>query len=235
MNYGHRLRFALRLTTDADHGPGQLIQAAALAEQLGLDLLVIPAGTAGDDLEPSTVTAWIAGATVSLGLTVEAQPTLHPAMLARAVASPDRLTEGRVELALHAGPAAAGSGTAESDAALGEAIAVSFASCRTSSTAASAGSPAASTVSRERRRPHPRTTCRSLWTVRARTCSGWSDSRLTNGRRAATPPRWRGATAWLTRRREGRVAIPARSAGGSRSEVASASGQPGSPEPPRTG
>lgn len=124
MNYGHRLRFALRLTTDADHGPGRLIQAAALAEQLGLDLLVIPAGTAGDDLEPSTVSAWIAGATVSLGLTVEAQPTLHPAMLARAVASLDRLTEGRVELALHAGPAAAGSGTAESDAALGEAIAV---------------------------------------------------------------------------------------------------------------
>ncbi|MFD3921497.1 LLM class flavin-dependent oxidoreductase [Streptomyces sp. NPDC058595] len=124
MNYGHRLRFGLRLTTDADRGPGQLIQAAGLAEQLGLDLLVIPAGTAGDDLEASTVAAWIAGATVSLGLTVEAQPTLQPAMLARSVASLDRLTEGRVELALHADPAAAGSGTAGPDAALGEAIAV---------------------------------------------------------------------------------------------------------------
>ncbi|WBB58744.1 LLM class flavin-dependent oxidoreductase [Streptomyces sp. WMMC500] len=125
MNYGHALRFGLRLPTDAGRGPGRLIEVAGLAEQGGLDLLVIPAGTAGADLEPSTVSSWIAGATVSLGLTVEAHPAaVHPAMLARAVASLDRLTEGRVELALHADPSAAGSGTVGSIAALGEAIGV---------------------------------------------------------------------------------------------------------------
>jgi len=125
MNYGHALRFGLHLPSDADCGPGRLVAVAGLAEQWGLDLLVVPAGTAGDDLEPSTVASWIATATVSLGLALEARPaTLHPAMLARAVASLDRLTEGRVELAFRAGPSAAASGTADSVAALGEAIAV---------------------------------------------------------------------------------------------------------------
>ncbi|WP_121701556.1 LLM class flavin-dependent oxidoreductase, partial [Streptomyces sp. E5N298] len=125
MNYGHALRFGLHLPSDADCGPGRLVEVAGLAEQWGLDLLVVPAGTAGDDLEPSTVAAWIAGATVSLGLVLEARPdTLHPAMLARVVAGLDRLTEGRVELAFRAGPSAAASGTADSVAALGEAIAV---------------------------------------------------------------------------------------------------------------
>ncbi|MFF2638894.1 LLM class flavin-dependent oxidoreductase [Streptomyces niveus] len=125
MNYGHALRFGLRLPADAGCGPRQLVEVAGLAEQLGLDLLVVPAGTAGDDLEPSTFSAWIAGATVSLGLVTEVDSTrLRPAMLARAVASLDQLTEGRVELALRAGPAAAGSGAADSIAALGEVIAV---------------------------------------------------------------------------------------------------------------
>ncbi|MBE1575330.1 LLM class flavin-dependent oxidoreductase [Amycolatopsis roodepoortensis] len=117
MNYGHRLRFGLRLTTNADRGPGQLAQRAGLAEQWGLDLLVIPAGTEGTDLEPSTVSSWIAGVTGSLGLAVEAQPAYQPAMLARAIASLDQLAEGRVELALRAGPPSAGT-----DTALGEAI-----------------------------------------------------------------------------------------------------------------
>ncbi|MGV9985888.1 LLM class flavin-dependent oxidoreductase [Streptomyces olivaceus] len=100
MNYGHALRFGLHLPSDADCGPGRLV-AAGLAEQRGLDLLVVPAGTAGDDLEPSTVVSWIAGATVSLRLVLEAHPaTLHPAMLARAVAGLDRLTEGRVGLCI---------------------------------------------------------------------------------------------------------------------------------------
>ncbi|MFD4024875.1 LLM class flavin-dependent oxidoreductase [Streptomyces sp. NPDC058576] len=124
MNYGHGLRFGLRLPTGAGHGPDRLTQVAGLAEQTGLDLLVVPAGTAGDDLEPWTVSSWLAATTASLGLTVEARPTRHPAMLARTVASLDRLTDGRVELALHADPAEAGCGTAESEAALGEAIAV---------------------------------------------------------------------------------------------------------------
>ncbi|MEV8118510.1 LLM class flavin-dependent oxidoreductase [Streptomyces xiamenensis] len=115
MNYGHALRFGLHLPTDADCGAGRLVAVAGLAEQWGLDLLVVPAGTAGDDLEPSTVASWIAAATVSLGLVLEAGPaTLHPAMLARAVASLDRLTEGRAELAFRAGPPTAASGTADS-------------------------------------------------------------------------------------------------------------------------
>ncbi|MBK1787393.1 LLM class flavin-dependent oxidoreductase [Prauserella cavernicola] len=117
MNYGHRLRFGLRLSTDADHEPDHLIKSAALAERWGLDLLVVPAGTAGADLEPGTVSSWIAAATGSLGLVVESPPTPHPAMLARAVASLDQLTAGRVELALHAE-------AADSGEALGDTIAV---------------------------------------------------------------------------------------------------------------
>ncbi|QFU88292.1 LLM class flavin-dependent oxidoreductase [Amycolatopsis sp. YIM 10] len=114
MNYGHRLRFGLRLDTGADREPDHLIKRAALAERWGLDLLVVPAGTAGADLEPGTVSSWIAASTGSLGLVVESPPPAHPAMLARAVASLDHLTDGRVELALHA----------DSEEALGDTIAV---------------------------------------------------------------------------------------------------------------
>ncbi|MBN6042141.1 LLM class flavin-dependent oxidoreductase [Amycolatopsis sp. 195334CR] len=114
MNYGHRLRFGLRLDTGADREPGHLIKRVALAERWGLDLLVVPAGTAGADLEPGTVSSWIAASTGSLGLVVESPPPAHPAVLARAVASLDHLTGGRVELALHA----------DSEEALGDTIAV---------------------------------------------------------------------------------------------------------------
>lgn len=114
MNYGHRLRFGLRLDTDADGEPDDLIKRVALAERWGLELLVVPAGTAGADLEPGTVSSWIAASTGSLGLVVESPPHPHPAVLARAVASLDHLTEGRVELALHA----------DSEEALGDTIAV---------------------------------------------------------------------------------------------------------------
>ncbi|MFI5720694.1 LLM class flavin-dependent oxidoreductase [Nocardia sp. NPDC051750] len=111
MNYGHRLKFGLRLPTHDGCEPGRPVQWAGMAEQQGLDLLVIPADTTeGSELEPWTVSSWIAATTSSLGLSVEARPTRHPAMLARAVASLDHLTEGRVDLTLPAGPASAGSG-----------------------------------------------------------------------------------------------------------------------------
>ncbi|MFI9464705.1 AAA family ATPase [Streptomyces xiamenensis] len=53
MNYGHALRFRLRPPSDPDGGADQLVEGGGLAEQRGLDLPVISAGTAGDDLEPS--------------------------------------------------------------------------------------------------------------------------------------------------------------------------------------
>ncbi|WP_199254640.1 LLM class flavin-dependent oxidoreductase [Mycolicibacterium mengxianglii] len=117
MSYGHRLRFGLRLHTDVRGEPAQLAEWACRVEQLGLDLLVISAGTADAHHEPWTAAAWIAGLPGSFGLVVEAQPPPQPAMLARAASSLDHLTAGRVEVILQPDPA-----SAEPTAALSEAL-----------------------------------------------------------------------------------------------------------------
>ncbi|WP_461296903.1 hypothetical protein [Streptomyces harbinensis] len=51
MNYGHALRFGLHLPSDTGCGPDRLAEMVDLAEQWGLYLLVVPAGTADDDMD----------------------------------------------------------------------------------------------------------------------------------------------------------------------------------------
>lgn len=108
MNYGHRPRFGLRLPTGSCQDPGQLVQWADTVARLGLEVLVVPAGEDGVDLEPATVASWL-GARGSFTMALETRLPPNAAMLARAVASLDQLTAGRVELTLRScGDVAAG-------------------------------------------------------------------------------------------------------------------------------
>lgn len=108
MTYGHRPRFGLRLPTGSCQDPGQLVQWADTVARLGLEVLVVAAGEDGVDLEPATVASWL-GARGSFTMALQTRLPANPAMLARAVASLDQLTAGRVELTLRScGDVAAG-------------------------------------------------------------------------------------------------------------------------------
>ncbi|MEV1295338.1 FAD-binding protein [Pseudonocardia sp. NPDC049635] len=113
MNYGHPLRFGLRPVVGPGSGPEETARWAAPVQELGLDLLIVPAGPDGEEgvAEPLTLASWIAAVTGPVGLAVEVDRVPLPAMLARAVASLDQLTGGRVALTLR-----------RPDAALGEVI-----------------------------------------------------------------------------------------------------------------
>lgn len=114
---GHPLQLGVELAPSAaDPGaPGRL---ARRAEELGLDLVVVPDGAGapeGDALDAWTVLASVAGATERIdvatrGLRLDDRP---PAVLARAVASLDHLAGGRVTPGL-----APGSDGADADDAL---------------------------------------------------------------------------------------------------------------------
>lgn len=121
---GHALRLGAAVRGDAGD-PGALTRLAAVAEAGGLDVLAVGGGAGGagvgggvvdgdvaggsDPLDAWTALGWVAGVTrrialVADGLAVDGPP----AVLARAVASLDLLTGGRVELALtHAAGGAA--------------------------------------------------------------------------------------------------------------------------------
>ena len=85
----HRLRFGALVTTVAQ---------ARRAEELGYDLAMVGGDQAGD---PWTLLTWIAGHTERIGLAAAVDVTGHePAVLARAAASLDLLSGGRLEVAL---------------------------------------------------------------------------------------------------------------------------------------
>lgn len=131
---GHDLLFGLFLTPDAARA-ADVLELAQLAERLGLDLL----GVQDHPYQPRFLDAWtllstIAGRTERIRLVPDVLnlPLRPPATLARAAASLDILSGGRVELGLGAGAfpdgvAAMGGprrGPQESIDALAEAIAV---------------------------------------------------------------------------------------------------------------
>ncbi len=105
MDYGHPLRFGAFFTPDAQD-PGRVVGLAQRAEELALDLVTFqdhPYQPAF--LDAWTLLAWVAGATerIALSANVLNVPMRPPAVLARAAASLDLLSGGRVELGLGAG------------------------------------------------------------------------------------------------------------------------------------
>ncbi|WBQ07837.1 LLM class flavin-dependent oxidoreductase [Kribbella sp. CA-293567] len=134
MDYGHELVFGTFLTP-AVEDPERVIALAQLTEQVGLDLVTVQ----DHPYQPRLLDAWtllsvIAAQTqtVSVSTNVANLPLRHPVVLARSVATLDRITGGRVELGLGAGgfleAVAANAGpqltAGESITALEEAIAI---------------------------------------------------------------------------------------------------------------
>lgn len=105
MDYGHSLLFGVFLTPSAAD-PERLVQLAEWCDTLGLDLVTFQDHPYQPGfLETWTLLSYIAARTkrVRLAPNVANLPLRHPAMLARSVASLDRLSGGRVELGLGAG------------------------------------------------------------------------------------------------------------------------------------
>ncbi|HEY2791742.1 MAG TPA: LLM class flavin-dependent oxidoreductase [Micromonosporaceae bacterium] len=104
-DYGHELLFGTFLTPSADD-PQRVVELARATEAAGLDLVSVqdhPYQTAF--LDAWTLLAVIAASTTTVRVfpNVTNLPMRPPAVLARSVASLDRLTGGRVELGLGAG------------------------------------------------------------------------------------------------------------------------------------
>ncbi|GAA2809546.1 LLM class flavin-dependent oxidoreductase [Kribbella solani] len=134
MDYGHELVFGTFLTPAAD-APDRVIALARLTEQAGLDLVSFQ----DHPYQPRLMDAWtllsvVAAQTqrVKVSTNVANLPLRHPVVLARSVATLDRITGGRVELGLGSGgflDAVAANGgprltTGQSITALEEAIAI---------------------------------------------------------------------------------------------------------------
>ena len=104
-DHGHELAFGSFLTpTQAD--PAEVVGLAQLSEQVGLDLVSFqdhPYQPAF--LDTWTLLSWVAASTVQITLAPDVLnlPLRPPAVVARAVASLDLLSGGRVELGLGAG------------------------------------------------------------------------------------------------------------------------------------
>lgn len=105
MDYGHDLLFGTFITPSAAD-PRRVVDLAVLTEQVGLDLVTFqdhPYQPAF--LDTSTLLAYVAARTerVLLAADVTNLPLRPPAVLARAAASLDLLTDGRFALGLGAG------------------------------------------------------------------------------------------------------------------------------------
>jgi alkanesulfonate monooxygenase SsuD/methylene tetrahydromethanopterin reductase-like flavin-dependent oxidoreductase (luciferase family) len=105
MDYGHDLRFGSFITPSAEN-PQNTVDLAIASERAGLDLVTFQ----DHPYQPSfldtwTLLAYVAARTerVILSPNVANLPLRPPAVLARAAASLDRLSGGRVELGLGAG------------------------------------------------------------------------------------------------------------------------------------
>src|SRR5262245_39302479 len=104
-DYGHELIFGSFITPSARE-PSEVVRLAQLSEQAGLDLVTFqdhPYQPAF--LDTWTLLSYVAAVTTRIRLAgnVLNLPLRHPVVLARSVASLDRLTGGRVELGLGAG------------------------------------------------------------------------------------------------------------------------------------
>jgi len=104
-DYGHELEFG-SFITPANHDPAGVVALAEHSEIVGLDLVTFQ----DHPYQPSFLDSWtllsfVAGRTerVKLAPNVLNLPLRKPGVIARAVASLDRLSRGRVELGLGAG------------------------------------------------------------------------------------------------------------------------------------
>jgi alkanesulfonate monooxygenase SsuD/methylene tetrahydromethanopterin reductase-like flavin-dependent oxidoreductase (luciferase family)/FAD/FMN-containing dehydrogenase len=105
MNYGHPLKFGTFITPK-NNAPDRTVDLAVRSEQLGYDLVTFqdhPYQTAF--LDTWTLMSWVAGQTerIHIAPNVLNIPLRQPAVLARAAASLDLLSSGRLSLALGAG------------------------------------------------------------------------------------------------------------------------------------
>jgi alkanesulfonate monooxygenase SsuD/methylene tetrahydromethanopterin reductase-like flavin-dependent oxidoreductase (luciferase family) len=104
-DYGHDLRFGAFVTPQADR-PGDVVALARVAARAGLDLVTFQDHPyLSKFLDTWTLVAWVAAQTerVLVAPNVLNLPLRPPAVVARAAASLDRLSGGRVELGLGAG------------------------------------------------------------------------------------------------------------------------------------
>lgn len=100
MNYAHPLVFGVSLTPSSE-SPRAVVDRARQAETLGFDLVTL-ADAASTALDQWTILTWIAGSTDRIGLLgqLSCEPAQFPAVTARAAASLDLLSGGRLTLAL---------------------------------------------------------------------------------------------------------------------------------------
>jgi alkanesulfonate monooxygenase SsuD/methylene tetrahydromethanopterin reductase-like flavin-dependent oxidoreductase (luciferase family) len=104
-DYGHELRFGAFVRPLAER-PNEVVALAGLAERAGLDLVAFQDHPyLAKFLDTWTLVAWVAAQTerVRVVPNVLNLPLRAPAVVARAAASLDRLSGGRVELGLGAG------------------------------------------------------------------------------------------------------------------------------------
>lgn len=104
-DYGHPLVLGTFITPTALH-PGRVVQLAELTEAAGLDIVTFQDHPyRADFLDTYTLLTWVAAKTSRLRVSANVMnlPLRPPAMLARAAASLDLLSEGRFELGIGAG------------------------------------------------------------------------------------------------------------------------------------
>ncbi|OZM83151.1 FAD-linked oxidase [Pseudonocardia sp. MH-G8] len=101
--YGHALEFGVRLPVGP--APEPTVRLARTAEELGLDLVVVPDRPDRPEAEAWTLLSWIAAVTgtVRIGTDGHDGTARNPAVLARAAAGLDHLSGGRVELGITVG------------------------------------------------------------------------------------------------------------------------------------
>ena len=105
MDYGHELQFGVFVTPEAAHA-GRVLELAQLAELAGLDLVTFQDHPyQARFLDTWTLLSVVAAqtSTIRVAPNVANLPLRPPVVLARSVASLDRLSGGRVELGLGAG------------------------------------------------------------------------------------------------------------------------------------
>ncbi len=104
-DYGHELEFGVFLTPEAD-AIGRVLENAQLAEVLGLDLVTLQDHPYQAKYADTWTLLSVLGArtsSIKLAPNVASLPLRPPVMLAKAAATLDLVTGGRVELALGAG------------------------------------------------------------------------------------------------------------------------------------
>lgn len=105
MNYGHPLEFGTFITPRSDD-PHTVVALAKRSEELGYNLVTFQDHPYMPSvLDAWTLMSWVAGQTerIRIAANVLNTPLREPAVLARAAASLDLLSGGRLELALGAG------------------------------------------------------------------------------------------------------------------------------------